>query len=115
MLISSSSSSALNPRKQPGLQLTQAVLLGHEVRHSSTVKSNIRPPTPEKDSKDIPVIQKQMKSGGSGRKYTDGGDTTPQAVRKYVNNYPNLLPEFVPPDEHNRVPLGNIPPPTRLY
>ncbi len=56
-----------------------------------------------------------MKSGGSGRKYTDGGDTTPQAVQKYVNSYPNLLPEFVPPDEHNRVPLGNIPPPTRLY
>ena len=113
VLISSSSASTVIPKKQTELQLTQEVLLGHEGRHPSAVKSNIRPPTPEKDRKATPVIQKQMKGVGSGRKFTDGGDLTPKAVRKYVNNYPNLLPECVPPDEQNRVPLGNIPPPVQ--
>ena len=105
------STSTLIKKKEPDIQLTQAALLGHEGRHPSAVKSNLRPPTPEGDRKDVAGKKKPQSNDQVRKHYGDGGDTTPQAVRKYVNNYPNLLPEFIAPDEQDRVPLGNIPPP----
>ncbi len=80
------------------------------------MKDNKRPPTPEKD---------RVKSRGKIAKETytpykfgidgddDGNDRTPPKVAKYVNHWPQLLPDLCEPTANFEVPVGGIPPPSQ--
>ena len=95
------------------LPLSQDALTRHEVQHPSTAANNLRPPSPEGERREKEKRLKEQKEEKKHwrTRFDDGVDRTPPAVRRYVGNYPSLLPSIQEPDANFDVTVGNIPPP----
>jgi len=116
VVTTTSASSSSSQLAGNSLTLTAGTLELHEETHPSTVKDNKRPPTPEKDrvksrGKIVKETYTPYKFGIDGD--DDGNDRTPPKVAKYVNYWPQLLPDLCEPTANFEVPVGGIPPPSQ--